>query len=151
MNCPICNAVLNPDDKFCTTCGEPVAQDVPGNVPETAAEAPTVPVQQEPATYAQPPVYSAPVPQQTDSPKYKLLSPWAYVGYNILFAIPVIGFILLLVFCFSNGNLNRKNYARSFFCSLIIALIIFIIVLVLSAVFGFSILELAEQYAGEYM
>ena len=30
--------------------------------------------------------------------KYKPLSPWAYFGYNILFSIPVIGFILLIVF-----------------------------------------------------
>ncbi|MBR3439280.1 MAG: hypothetical protein IKH13_07240 [Clostridia bacterium] len=126
-------------------------QDNPENAPETAAEAPVVPVQQEPVTYAQPPVYNAPVSQQTDSPKYKLLSPWAYVGYNLLFAIPVIGFILLLVFCFSDGNLNRRNYARSFFCSLVIGLIIFILALVLSAVFGFSLIEVAEQYAEQYM
>ena len=146
MNCPVCNAVLNPDDKFCTVCGQPIVQDTPENVPETAAAAPAVPVQQEPVTYAQPPVYSAPVSQQTDSPKYKLLSPWAYVGYNFLFAIPVIGFILLLVFCFSDGNLNRRNYARSFFCSLVIGIIIFILALVLSAAFGFSLIEIAEQY-----
>ena len=151
MNCPNCNAVLNPDDKFCTVCGQPVVQDNPENAPETAAETPVVPVQQEPVTYAQPPVYNAPVSQQTDSPKYKLLSPWAYVGYNLLFAIPVIGFILLLVFCFSDGNLNRRNYARSFFCSLVIGLIIFILALVLSAVFGFSLIEVAEQYAEQYM
>lgn len=34
--------------------------------------------------------------------KYKPLSPWAYFGYNILFSIPVIGFILLIVFSFCN-------------------------------------------------
>lgn len=50
--------------------------------------------------------------------KYKPLSPWAYFGYNILFSIPVIGFILLIVFSFSNDNINRRNYARSFFCNI---------------------------------
>ena len=44
--------------------------------------------------------------------KYKPLSPWAYFGYNILFSIPIIGFILLIVFSFSNDNINRRNYAN---------------------------------------
>ena len=46
---------------------------------------------------------------------YKPLSPWAYYGYNILFSIPVIGFILLIVFSFSNDNINIRNNARSVF------------------------------------
>ncbi|MBQ6265853.1 MAG: zinc ribbon domain-containing protein [Clostridia bacterium] len=146
MNCPNCNAVLTQDDKFCTNCGQPVAQNIPENASEAAAPATPAPVMQEPVTYPQPQVYSAPVSQQNDSQKYKLLSPRAYVGYNILFSIPVIGFILLLVFCFSDENLNRRNYARSFFCSLIIGIFIFILALILSAAFGFSLMELAEEY-----
>ena len=48
--------------------------------------------------------------------KYRPLSAWAYFGYQILFSIPVIGFICLIIFAFNNDNINRKNFARSFFC-----------------------------------
>ena len=61
---------------------------------------------------------------------YRPLSPWAYFGYNILFSIPVIGFILLIVFSFSNDNINRRNYARSFF--VIYALVIIVILILVS-------------------
>ena len=60
-------------------------------------------------------------------PKFRPLSPWAYFGYGILFAIPVVGFVLLIVFSFSDGNINRKNFARSYFCALLILVILFII------------------------
>ena len=70
--------------------------------------------------------------------QYKPLSPWAYVGYNLLFSIPVVGFILLIVFSFSSSNINRRNYARSFWCVLLLALIITVVLSVLAAVFGFS-------------
>ena len=41
----------------------------------------------------------------------KYIKPWGYIGYNILFNIPVIGFILLPVFSFDKSNLNRKYFA----------------------------------------
>lgn len=63
--------------------------------------------------------------------QYKPLSPWAYFGYNILFAIPLVGFICAIIFAFDNSNLNRRNYARSFFCGLILIVIILVIVMVL--------------------
>lgn len=57
--------------------------------------------------------------------QYRPLSPWAYFGLNILFSIPVVGFVFLIVYTFSNANINRRNYARSFWCSAILALILF--------------------------
>ena len=47
--------------------------------------------------------------------EYKPISAWGYFGYNILFSIPIIGFIFLIVFSFDSSNINRRNYARSFF------------------------------------
>ena len=52
--------------------------------------------------------------------KYRPLGAWAYFGYNLLFAIPLIGFIFLLIFSFDNNHLVRRSYARSFFCMLLI-------------------------------
>ena len=62
---------------------------------------------------------------------YKPLSAWSYFGYQLLFSIPLVGFILLIVFSFSNDNINRRNFARSYFCSYLILAVIFAILLVL--------------------
>ena len=51
------------------------------------------------------------------------LSPWAYFGLEILYSIPIIGFIFLLIHAIGGGNINRRNFARSYFCVLIIVLI----------------------------
>lgn len=56
--------------------------------------------------------------------EYRPLSPWAYFGYQLLFAIPIVGLILLIVFSFSSSNINRRNFARSYFCVLLILAII---------------------------
>ena len=57
------------------------------------------------------------------------LSAWAYFGYTLLFSIPVVCFILLIVFSFNRGNINRRSFARSYFCSYIIVAVIILIVM----------------------
>ena len=69
--------------------------------------------------------------------EYRPLSPWAYFGYNILFSIPVLGFILLIIFSLSNSNINRSNYARSFF---VIYIIVIIAVTIIGLAGGFTYL-----------
>ena len=59
--------------------------------------------------------------------QYRPLSPWAYFGYTILFSVPVVGFVFLVIFAFSKKNINRRNYARSYFCGYILALILVVI------------------------
>ena len=71
--------------------------------------------------------------------EYRPLSAWAYLGYNILFAIPLVGFIMLIVFAFDSSNINRRNYARSFFCAYLVAIIILMVVLILALVLGISL------------
>jgi len=58
---------------------------------------------------------------------YKPISMWGYFGYEVLFSIPIIGFIFLLIFSFAHSNVNVKNFARSYFCYLILMIIIFAI------------------------
>ena len=60
----------------------------------------------------------------TGDERFRPLSPWAYFGYSFLFAIPVVGLVLLIVFSLSDSNINRRNFARSFFVGLVIVLII---------------------------
>ncbi len=57
------------------------------------------------------------------------LSAWAYFGYTLLFSIPVVGFILLIVFSFSRSNINRRSFARSYFCSYIIVAIVILVIM----------------------
>ena len=60
--------------------------------------------------------------------EYKPISMWGYFGYELLFGIPVIGFIILLVFAFGgSGNINVKNFARSKFCYVILLFVIFVV------------------------
>ena len=68
--------------------------------------------------------------------EYKPISMWGYFGYELLFSIPCVGFIVLLVFAFGgNKNVNVKNFARSYFCYFIIVAILTVI---LVAIFGVS-------------
>lgn len=82
------------------------------------------------------------------SPEYKPLSPWAYVGYNLLFSIPLVGFIMMIVFAFDNSNINRRNFARSFFCAFLIAIIIVLILVILGAIFGFALFSSISTSSG---
>ena len=60
--------------------------------------------------------------------EYKPITMWGYFGYSLLFAIPLVGFIVALIFSFGGtSNVNLRNYARSMFCWLIIFFIIFVI------------------------
>ena len=56
--------------------------------------------------------------------QFRPLSPWAYVGYAILFSIPIVGFICLIVFSCSNTNINRRSFARAYWIPLLIAVIL---------------------------
>ncbi len=60
---------------------------------------------------------------------YRPLTAWAYAGYTFLFILPFIGIVFIIVFSLNNENINRRNYARSYLCWLLIALILFAIVM----------------------
>ena len=63
--------------------------------------------------------------------EYTPISMWGYFGYEILFSIPIIGWIFIIIFALSASNQNLKNFARSYFCLLIIQIIIVVIVALL--------------------
>ena len=62
--------------------------------------------------------------------RFRPLSPWAYFGYTLLFSIPIVGFILLIVFSLTSDNINRRNFARSYFVLAFLLLIIVAVLLV---------------------
>lgn len=117
MNCEKCGAPIEPGKAFCPRCG--------------AAVAPVSPAATHPA-YAQPTVT---VVQQTETslpPQNRPLSAWAYWGLSLLYSVPVIGFIFLIVFSFNKSNINRRNFSRSYFCWLLIFVIIMIVLVILA-------------------
>ena len=69
--------------------------------------------------------------QYDGSEQFKPVSAWGYVGYTILFAIPVLGLIFLIVFACSGKKINRRNYARSYFCVLLLGILASIVLGVL--------------------
>lgn len=58
---------------------------------------------------------------------YKPISMWGYFGYEILFSIPIIGWIIVIIFALTADNRNLRNFARSQFCLWIIWLIFFVV------------------------
>jgi len=68
--------------------------------------------------------------------EYRPISMWGYFGYEILFSIPVIGFICLIVFSLGAKNVNKKNFARSYFCYTIICFVIFMVILAIAFATG---------------
>ena len=71
--------------------------------------------------------------------EYTPISMWGYFGYELLFSIPIVGFIFLCIYAFGGtANKNLKNFARSYFCLFIIVLALVIILLVLGVGAGLS-------------
>lgn len=66
--------------------------------------------------------------------EYRPISMWGYFGYELLFSIPCVGLILLIVFSFGGArNVNLRNFARSYFCFLIIVAVLVVILLATGA------------------
>ena len=65
-------------------------------------------------------------------PELRPLSPWSYFGHSILYALPLVGWIFLVIHAIGATNINKRNFARSFFCSYIL----FVILIVVLAVSG---------------
>jgi hypothetical protein len=59
--------------------------------------------------------------------EYKPISPFGYLGYELLFAIPVIGWVIQLIFSICHKNRNVKNFARSFYCLYLLSIVISLI------------------------
>lgn len=91
MYCTKCGKELEKDAKFCVNCGTPVN----GETKEKTEEKKEV-KQERPVNYSN---YNNNSFSYMNIPyEYKPISMWGYFGYQILFAIPCIGWILLLVF-----------------------------------------------------
>lgn len=72
----------------------------------------------------------------------KPISGIAYCGYMFLFAIPLVGFILAIVFaCGGCKNINLRNFARGYLWTFLIGLVISAIITAFGVALGASILK----------
>lgn len=142
--CPSCSTTNNDDVNFCTQCGTPLSN------PQQQTHQPQSPAyqpQSQQPYQSQPPVYQNTNYSQPYQPgfnqlnipsQYEPVTVGQYILYNILFSIPIIGFVILLMTAFgSNKKISLKNYARSF---LVIMVIVFIVAILFS-VLGVSLMD----------
>ncbi len=87
---------------------------------------------------------------ENENNQYRLLSPWAYVGYGILFTLPVIGWVFALVYWLNDDNLNRRNFARGYWCGVLVAVIVVVILSIVGMVMGVSIMDGFSSYQYNY-
>ena len=89
--------------------------------------------QPQPAAYGM--GYNIPIKNYDPSKDYTPISMWGYFGYQLLFAIPLIGQIIVLIFAFGGTkNINLRNYARSTFCLFIICLVVVLLIVLFVAI-----------------
>ncbi len=128
---------------FCTTCGK--------EIPENSAVCPSCGVSASSEAsggqngYSAPPVYQPPQPNQynqypaapkEEDEKTKPLGIGQWVLTLIVMAIPLVGFIMMIVWAVSSTtNVNRKNYCIA---ALIIGVITFALFMVFLFTFGIA-------------
>lgn len=144
--CQSCGSALDAGSTFCSNCGKSTM---------VTPEQPSQPAQNSSQSYSAPSsAYAAPQPQpqpvcQTVPPNYqagyqasnqqalaidKPLSIMDYIIMFIVMSLPVVGFIMTLVWAFgSDTNTNKKNYCRAY---LIMTLIGIGLVILMSIFFG---------------
>lgn len=116
MFCAKCRTENKDGALFCKNCGAPLETKKKENVNYTARPGNGNKVQ-----------FESDLRQTTIPDEYKPISMWGYFGYQILFAIPILGIILLIICAITASNVNLKNFARSYFCFMIIVIVVFLI------------------------
>ena len=73
------------------------------------------------------------------------IKPLGYIGYELLYAIPIIGLIFMLAHSASIKNYNRRNFARS---HLIMLLLIILVVVGIIYLFNIDVIGFIENLTG---
>ena len=154
--CNECGTNVREGIKFCTSCGKTITT---GSTKTAGAQSPPWPIQQSQPGYSEPqaPFQSAPPPvyapqspvygQYAPPPQtgeYAVIGTGNWLGALILISIPIIGFIICIIWAFGGGNLNRRNFARAY-------LILMVFGVVLIILFGAFIAAMVHGLFGPYM
>ena len=137
MFCENCGAKLPDNAGYCPVCRTPVG----GGRPAAGAPAGYMPAQQQQRFYNQMPAYNPALALREP------LSVGSFLGMLILSSLPLVGFILLLVWAFGgNVNQNKQNLARAYLLLSLITLAIGIIITIVSFSLGVSLLDSLYSY-----
>ena len=101
----------------------PKAEPPKAEAPKAQSGAPLSPM----PSYPQAPKAPAPKNYGDDAdyaPKYRPMGAWAYFWLSVLFAVPVVGFVFMIVFSCNGNHINRRNFARSYLIRLIFAVLL---------------------------
>ena len=137
--CKDCGTNVPDEIKFCTTCGkamarEPAASAAPELVLGQPAPAQNAPVQTPPVTSApySPPAAAVTSGEPAKGSPYAVMSTGAYIGFSILFCLPLVGWLICVIMAFVSKNLNRRNYARALLIFMLIGLVVGVVLSVTS-------------------
>ncbi|MBQ7340936.1 MAG: zinc-ribbon domain-containing protein [Oscillospiraceae bacterium] len=151
MFCKHCGTPLEDTVETCPNCGttltevaEPASEVVeiaPGEVVEILPEpVPAAAIPAEPVEPTAKVVYQIP-------PENEPLSAWSYFWLKVLFSVPIVGFVFLMIFTFHGGNLNRRSFARSYWCGLLVTVIVLAVLALIVYGFAFNLrLFIPKQY-----
>ena len=143
MICKNCGASLDDGVKFCTVCGTALAAESVQQVEPQPASS----VEPQPVYYAQPqPEVKKSVTKEELPSQYKPLGAWMYFLLQILFALPIVGFVFLIIYSFDDSNINRRNFARSYWCSLLVTVAVVLLILIIVIIAGASLVPLMRGY-----
>jgi len=130
MKCDKCGAVTQDSARFCDMCGNPVH-------PPAPAPQPPRPVMPPPAP---PPAYVAPVNAPAVAPhamqggyvdsRDRVMTVGGWMGVFLLMMIPLVNFILVLVWAFGGDvNRNKQNFVRAYILLFIILTLVYILLM----------------------
>lgn len=125
MICVNCGKNLPDNAKFCGSCGAKISAS-----PQNAQmhQAPHQQMHQQYQAPPQPPYQAYNSPQPQNQSGGTVMSVGRYLLTFIIAGIPIIGFILLLVWSFGKGtDQNKKNLSRALLCLLVITAILYFV------------------------
>ncbi len=131
--CANCGAEVDENLKYCPSCGSVIKQ-IPSNIPPQPMQRPAA---EQCRTCSG--SYERPAPDS----QYAPMGAWAYFGWTLLLTcIPIVSFILTIVFSANSSNINRRSFARSILISDIIGITIFLILLLAGVSFTETLFDL---------
>ena len=133
-NCPNCGAQLDDSAKFCTNCGAsfeaPKAETTENNTHSDPYYANAETVVNEPVRTSAPvaePIYAPAAPAAPAVEAEKPVPTLLYMLFDIISAIPVVNFILMIVLAIVPNNKSIKNYWKAKIIWVIIGFVLSVI------------------------
>ncbi len=76
--------------------------------------------------------------------KFKPMSAWSYFWHTILFSIPVVGIVFLIIYAIGGtANINKRSFARSYFCVYILMAIVALVLIFTGALSSLATMFIA--------